>query len=362
MVLERGQFTSLFPLLFLLAMLVCSGSARGQASRTPEAPKAFATPGARSASAAPEEWKRIVAAARKEGSVVLYSSHADTVTSRMKEDFHKAYPGIRLVTARFAGGALISRVDQERKNNADGADVTVSADVGYYLDRLSEGLIRSPQGPSMETWPGRYLIRGAIPIVQFEVMVMSYNTNLVKTPLKSYTDLLKPELKGRVGLSDLAAIPILAWYDWLDRAFGPDFTAKLAAQQPRLYAGAVPTAQAVASGEIGVSGFANLGSTLPLIEQGAPVKVVVPKPAFGYANGMSLLGWAKRPNAAQVLVDYLTSVRGQSMLAAKGEMASPRPNIPRSLDASAIEVFDNSPYTPEVVNARRQKWTALFKK
>ena len=105
-----------------------------------------------------------------------------------------------------------------------------------------------------------------------------------------------------------------------------------------------------------------LGSTIPLIEQGAPIKVVVPKPGFGYANGMTLLGWAKRPNAAQVFFDYLTSVRGQTMLAAKGEMASPRPNIPHSLDASTIEVYDSTPYTADVVTARRQKWTSLFKK
>ena len=78
----------------------------------------------------PEAWKSVVAAARKEGHVMLYTSHADPITKRMKEDFGKLYPDIELSTARYTGSVTISKVEQERTTGADGADVTISADVG----------------------------------------------------------------------------------------------------------------------------------------------------------------------------------------------------------------------------------------
>ncbi len=308
-----------------------------------------------------DAWRGIVAAARKEGRVMLYTSHADPITKRMKEDFGKLYPDIALETARYTGGVTISRVEQERTTGSDGADVTISADTGYFTVKLAEGLIKAPVGPSMETFPQRHLIRGAIPIVQLEVMVMAYNTRLAKTPVAGYRDLLRPELKAKIGLSDLGAIPILAWYDWLEKAYGQDFVAQLARQQPRFYAGAVPTGPATGSGEIEVSGFANLGSSLPLIEQGAPIKIVVPRPAFAYTNGMSILGWSKRPNAAQVFTDYLTSVRGQTMLVGRGEAASVRPGIPGALEAPDLEFFDPTPYNADTVKARTDRWKLVFK-
>ena len=40
------------------------------------------------------EWARIVAAANKEGRVVIYYSTVTPVVERIKADFEKAYPGI----------------------------------------------------------------------------------------------------------------------------------------------------------------------------------------------------------------------------------------------------------------------------
>lgn len=59
--------------------------------------------------------------------------------------------------------------------------------------------------------------------MSIEPLVMAYNHNLIKRPVTGYQDLLRPELQGRLGTSELVAPSVIAWYDWLEKTQGPDF-------------------------------------------------------------------------------------------------------------------------------------------
>ncbi len=308
----------------------------------------------------PAEWQKIVAAARKEGKVVFYGSASQATMGRVKTAFESAYPGIVLEHSRIIGSALISKLEQERQTGTEGADVAGSADLVYYMDRLKEGAIRQPVGPSVSTWPAKSLLGGAIPISRLDIAVIAYNTNLVKDPISGYRDILKPELKGRIATTDIEAIPQLGWYVWLESTYGPNFNARFAAQQPRFY-GVVTGAQAVASGEVAALVFAVASPVLPLIKQGAPVKMVIPSPAYGFAVGDNILGWSKRPNAAQVYVDYVMSVAGQTVITGTGDLASVRPGIPGALDGSNVEIHQPAAFAP-AEKGQRELWNATFRK
>ena len=91
------------------------------------------------------------------------------------------------------------------------------------------------------------------------------------------------------------------------------------------------------------------------------MRIVMPKPAFGIGYGVGIVNWTKRPNAAQVLVDYLMSPRGQAAFIGKGEMAAVLPNIPDSMDPNTITVFEANRFTPEVVNAFTSRFNNTFK-
>jgi iron(III) transport system substrate-binding protein len=110
-----------------------------------------------------------------------------------------------------------------------------------------------------------------------------------------------------------------------------------------------------------VAAFATTAIPLNLIAQGAPLKIVIPKPSQGIRYGAGVVAWSKRPNAALVLMDYLMSVRGQTVINGKGESASPLEGIPGSLDASSIQPFDPSKYPPDVVQAESERLDQLFK-
>lgn len=306
-------------------------------------------------------WNAVLDAARKEGQVTLYSALTNPEIERIAAGFRKAYPDIRIEFLRGPSGEQLTKVEQERASGVDGADVLISTELAWFIDRAKEGRLLKPVGPALAAWQPKYIHQGTAITIGYQPVVIPYNKNLVPVPPKSYLDLLKPEFKGKLGTTELASTFLVAWYEWLEKNNGQDFLKKLRAQNPRLYVGATPTAQAIASGEIGVSAFGNTSATKAMMDKGAPVDFVVPSPALGVEWMMGALGWSKRPNAALVLAEYVLSRDGQGVWHSRGETASPLPNIPGSLDASGVSSYDPAAYTPEVVKKYRDYWSAIFK-
>lgn len=307
----------------------------------------------------PVEWAKIVAAAKKEGKVVFYL--AQPVLDRIGPAFRKAYPDIALEAQRGVSAVLLGKVEQERVSGADGADLYATTEIAWMVGLSRQGLVLRPSGPGLEGYPAQHLLDGTVVTLAREPAVMLYNKNLVSIPPKTYADMLRPEFKGKIGTSELAATLLIAWYDWLEKNQGADYLTKLRAQNPKLYNGSVPLGQAVASGELAVSAFGIPTATAGLIGQGAPIAMVIPNPAFGSSHAVVAFKWAKRPNAALVLVDWLMSAEGQSVWVGQSETASPRSGIPRSLDFNAIIPWDPNAYSPELVKNYRDKWSKIFK-
>ena len=314
------------------------------------------------ARATPEAWRAIVAAAQKEGRVVMYHATAPAVADRVKADFEKAYPGISFEWQRGNSGAISAKLDQERVTGADGADVAITTEFPWFRNRAKDNELKPLVGPATAGWPGAHLYEGSIAVIALEPAVMMYNTNLVKTPITSYRDALRPEFRGKIGMLDLTGTLMVSFYDWLEKTNGADYLVALAAQQPKIYISVVPGAQSAAAGEFAIAHYVNMSTAAAMLAQGAPVKIVFPQPTFSIRWPMGAVAWSKRPNAALVLTDYLMSVRGQTAWNGGGESASPLPNIPGSQDNKTLNAVDLAPYTPEIVKAYTTKWNGLFKK
>lgn len=318
---------------------------------------------AQSASAyQPAAWEKILAAAKKEGLVRYYTVQLPAALDRTVAGFRKAYPDIAIESFRGAAGTVMPRADQERASNADGADVMMTTDVVWLINRAKEGALLSAAGPATRNWPAQqWGASGRYPVVGYELFVIPYNKNLAKTPPKTYADLLKPEFKGRVGTIESASQSLAAWYDWLEKANGAEFLTSLKGQNPKLYVSGAPIAQAIAAGEIAASAFATVTAVKSLMDAGAPMDFVVPNPSFASSYGISALPWAKRPNAGLVFVDYVMSVEGQTAWHGTGESASALKGIPGSMQAAALTPFDPEAYPAEVVKKYNDRWNRIFK-
>lgn len=311
-------------------------------------------------SAAPADWSKVVSAANAEGKVILYATPVPATLAQFKAAFEKAYPSITVEYTRLIGTQLVGKVDQDRASNVDGADVIITPEVTWIADRAKQGVLKQPAGPAAGAWPARYVASGVSPVLALEPLILAYNTNLVKTPVSGYQDLLRPEFKGKIAMVEPNAGVLVAWYDWLEKTQGADFLAKVAAQNPRLYVSALPITQGTVVGEVAFTGFTVPTVAAPLIAQGAPLKMVVPNPSVGTPYAGALLSWAKRPNAAAVFLDFMMSTAGQTVWAGKGDVGSPL-GVPGSLDASTISPLDQSKYPPDVSNAYQAKWGRIFK-
>ncbi len=312
----------------------------------------------RSASSA--DWAKVVSAANAEGKVILYATPVPATLAQFKAAFEKAYPSITVEYTRLIGTQLVGKVDQDRAANVDGADVIITPEVTWIADRAKQGVIKPPAGPATGAWPAKYIASGVSPVLALEPLILAYNTNLVKTPVTGYQDLLRPEFNGKIAMIEPNAGVLVAWYDWLEKTQGADFLAKVAAQNPKLYVSALPITQGTVAGEVVFTGFTVPTVAAPLIAQGAPLKMVVPSPSVGTPYAGALLSWAKRPNAAAVFLDFMMSTAGQTVWAGKGDVGSPI-GVPGSLDASTISPLDQSKYPPEVSNAYQAKWSRIFK-
>ena len=312
--------------------------------------------------ASPDAWKAIVAAAQKEGKVTVYNAATQAIQARIKTAFEKAYPGIAVEWNRYGSGELMTKLDQERQTGVEGADVGVSTETSWFDRNGKAGLLKAPVGPSLSAWPSAFLLNGMSPVLAMEPMVIMVNTTQVKIPITGQKDLLRPEFKGKVGIEELASTFVYAWYDQVEKTEEPGYLAKLGAQQPRIYASTPAGAQSVASGEIALANFINMGAAVATVKQGAPVKIVIPSPAFANQYNGAALSWAKRPNAALVLIDFLMSREGQESWNGDGASASALPNIPNALDARILRPVDLVPFTPEVNRAFKVRFDALFRR
>lgn len=88
-------------------------------------------------------------------------------------------------------------------------------DEGPYLAALQQGIFEKiPEGkmPNMKDLPKKFVDpQGYGVFVSGQIIGIAYNTDKIKTPPRSWNDLLKPEYKGRVGLTSMAATLIAAW-------------------------------------------------------------------------------------------------------------------------------------------------------
>ena len=308
------------------------------------------------------EWNRIVAAAHKEGKVTLYGTMAIPIHERISAEWARAYPGIKLDFIRIVGAAMTTKFDQERAiPGFDGGDAMITADVRWALDLQRQGLLKTPLGPGAAAYPDTYMVKGQIAMLGISPWVIAYNTNLVSTPINSYEDLLRPDLAGKVGSVSLIAEVVTAWYLWLDQAY-PGFIEKFAATKPRMYPAGTGASAAVASGEILVNAFSLNAIDNALRNQKAPLRTVLPNPVQAFSYGGAVVSWAKNPNAALVVMDFLMSTRGQTAIVGNQDAASPLPNLPGSIDISKskVQMLDWEKTTPEMLKAYEAKWQKLF--
>jgi iron(III) transport system substrate-binding protein len=353
--------------LMLLALAVgCGGeSDDGEAGATTAGADAVtATSGDGSVApgeATPVEWEQLVADAREEGSVVLYTAQNPESLEDTAREFEARY-GISVTVNRNIDSVTATQVAAEFDSGNHTADVWVTATQPHVLDAVDKGWVVPAVGPSLfaDAYDRETLARpGDAAIVGAAVLGMAWNTQAHEGELKDIPDLLEPALKGRIGIPEPAAASFVDWYLWLEETYGEDILEDLAAQEPKIYASSLPMLQAVASGELAASPFVP-GTALDLKEQGAPLEFLVPggEQAWNAPFWGMVLDGAPHPAAAQLLIDYLVTREGQA--SSQHLSGAILPDVPEAFTVEPREQ-DLEALTPAKVAEFQKRWNELFR-
>jgi iron(III) transport system substrate-binding protein len=263
--------------------------------------------------------QRLFAGAKTEGKVVWYTSLAGSSYKELAKGFETKYPGVKIEPYRATSGDLMTKLVAEAEAKhfiADTVETTLPV-LRYMRENKMIAAYTSPHlgkyPPSAKEKADRGLFYWGIDRETY--MGVGYNTNIIAGAAipKNYGDLLKPELKGKIGFatSDTGTRTIGSML----RHKGEEFVKKLKGQDISLHSvSGRAMADMVISGELGLSPTVFRDHALESKAKGAPIDWVPMEVVPANAGGVSLVAQATHPHAAVLLADFLLSPDGQKIL------------------------------------------------
>jgi len=300
---------------------------------------AFAT-----AQSKPEEWDRIVEAAKKEGKVVASIPPSPELRKLMEITFARRYGiGVEFVPAR--GGAIIQRMVSEAKSGVQYFDLHIGGTESIITGLLPENVLEPvepyfvlPEVKDAKQWWGGHIWadhakKYVYNFVAYQtVSLWSNPTEYKPSQFKSFDDLLDPRLRGRIGISDPRTPGSgSSMWSYMNYIKGEEYLKKFVAQKLFVTRDLRLLADQLAKGKIAVTSGIGYSEFLPFIKANLPVAPLpVPKEGLYVSGGyghLTILKHPPHPNAAKVFINWLLSRDGQEIFSRAMGVGSRRLDI-----------------------------------
>ncbi len=299
---------------------------------------------------------RLVAAAKKEGTLTLYTTIAEKDLPVLVKPFETKY-GIKVNVWRAGTDKVLQRT------LAEAAAKRHEVDVVHMGSPELEALAREKVLQPVRSPAYKNLLPGSVPDHQqwaatlLSVWVQAYNTNLVKKEElpRTYQDLLDPKWKGKLGIE-------VKNQDWFATVIGLtgggekglQFFRDLVARNgisPRK--GHTLLTNMVVSGEVPMALTVYNYMPEQAKKKGAPIDWFALEPAVARSNAIGVARNAPRPAAALLFHEYMLTEAQQYMtqidyVPTSTQVQSPLKGI-KILQTNPVESLDEA-----------DKWTKLF--
>src|SRR5919197_339932 len=264
---------------------------------------------------------RILEQARKEGTVVLYTSLAPTESGPLAQAFEKK-TGIKVELWRAISEKVVQRAVTESRARrfafdvieTNGPEMEMMAREKLFTEFFSPHLADLPPAaiPGHRQWvPDR-----------LNFFVVAYHTDKVrKDELPTdYKGFLDAKWKGRIGLEATDA----EWMATLVKRWGEQaglaYFLAFALMKPDVRKGHILLAELIAAGEIPVGLTVYNSNAESLKRRGAPIDWAPVQPVVAREQGIAVGRNAPHPAAALAFVDFVLSPEGQELLNAMGRV------------------------------------------
>ena len=299
--------------------------------------------------------QRLVEGAKKEGSVMVYTSMTVEDMAVLQAAFEKKH-GIKIVVWRSSSENIVRRAVAEAQAGRNEADI-FETNTPEMESLHREKVLHEVKSPHMAE-----LIPQAIPAhrewigTRLNVFVMAYNTKLVKKEElpRSYEDLVNPRWKGRLGIeaSDLD------WFAGVVNDLGEAKGLKLfrdivATNGLSVRKGHTLLTNLVISGEVPLALTVYQYKAEQLKNTGAPIDWLALPPIIARFQGVGLSRRAPHPHAALLFLDFLLT-DAQELLAKRDFTPSNR-KISSPVHKMPFKLVD-----PKLVLDDNEKWSKLY--
>ena len=268
----------------------------------------------------------LIEGAKKEGSLVLYTSMTVEQAQKLNDAFRVKYPFLQVQMFRAVGERLLTKIMTETQAGRFDFDVVQSAETQAYFLKKRNLLARYLSPETKQLQKGFFDAEGYWAAIYMMPNVIAYNTRMLKrseVPV-SDEDLLNPKWRGKIGMDHTKP----EWFSWKLKRIGRDkglaYMKRLGAQEFRLYSGLTIITGLLAAGEFPLVLNTYIHNAEDAKRKGAPVDWVAQDPVFTKFQPIGVAAKAPHPNAAKLFVDFMLSQEGQRIIASFGRVPTRR--------------------------------------
>ncbi len=302
----------------------------------------------------------LIAAARAEGSLTIYSSINEQEGLPLWKLFEDA-TGVKVNYARSSDSNILARVAIETRARQRTWDLAVTTTVNRLPNEVllqfdppeARALIPQARDPNRR-WYGVYA----------NYNTPAYNTNLVKKSElpRSYEEFLdRKHWAGKIAIDDTDD----EWLSAMIIHYGEERGKKLlkdmvAVLKPVMVDGHLALARSVGAGEywLALNNYASLTVNVQL--SGAPIEFWALDPVALFFGSVGISAQAPHPKAAQLAANFMLSREAEQFLTRRGRMPT-RPDVPVNPAHVTDMLKDRKIIATIFAGEEQKKWQGLFK-
>jgi len=260
---------------------------------------------------------QLYAAAKKEGTVVVYGPSDPIVYQKAQEALDKQYPGIKIEHFESLPEPVVQRaIAESQAGKQSSVDIIQSGSLRAVRPLIDRDML--------VVYPGWGTDFGLDALYAGNRFVGTYNLTLpicynskmvsLQDVPKRWEDLADAKWKGRKIIVEARLVPFAMLGTEIGKTKAVDLAKKLLAQDPIIVQGGTTVVNALASGQapiaVGAYGY-KIDQTQ---KKGAPVDWVPLSPLPMLTSALGVLKTAAHPNAAKFFAGWLGTTEGQKII------------------------------------------------
>lgn len=291
----------------------------------------------------PAGYSEIVAAAQREGSLLIYSIMSPENWRPVIQGFNARYPGIRVETLDLPNTRdVFERYLAERSTNSRTGDLLATAEPAGWIELSRRGEVLEYKSPEDEAWPAWGKPLPGVYTCSSDPLVFIYNKMLVpeaQAP-KTFAEFVeRARANARTWRGKITSYGVhnsgLGYsgnYAFArkhgDQAW--QWFQQLAELQPRWERSGGPMTEKVTSGEYVMGWFVSAITFLPRLNDPARARILgwnfIGDGQPVVLRGVAVPKGSRNPNAAKLMLDYIASADGQRAFG-RGGLTPARPDV-----------------------------------